>query len=145
MKDTFELGRAARPVTHHEHVMKGRTDMTTMTARNSSATARTTLRAYQEKVRAQIQDGKAKLEQLEAKAKDKRAQAEISAITRLKTAREDIKRKVQDLKTTHDARVARAKAGIDADVWRSRLESRSLAPSSRVSRPENDGSCQKSG
>ena len=98
--------------------------MTTMTNRKSSPTASATLKAYQDKVRAQIQDGKAKLEQLQAKAKDMRGQAELSAITRLKAAKEDIDRKVQDLKTTHDADVARAKAGIDADVvaFKARIE-----------------------
>jgi len=39
-----------------------------------------TLKAYEDKVRAQVQEGKAKLEQFEAKAREKHAQAEISAM-----------------------------------------------------------------
>ena len=74
------------------------------------------LKAYQDKVAAQVQEAKAKLEQLEAKAKKKKAQGEIAAINTMKTAKQNIDRKLQDLKATHDSNVARAKTEIDADV-----------------------------
>jgi wobble nucleotide-excising tRNase len=75
-----------------------------------------TLKAYEDKVRAQVQEAKAKLEQFEAKAKEQHAETEITAINRLKTAKQDIDRKLQGLKTAHDEHLARAKAEIDQDV-----------------------------
>jgi len=75
-----------------------------------------TLKAYEDKIRAQVQEGKAKLEQIEAKAKEKHADAEISVINQLKTSRQDIDRKLQELKSTQDAHLAHAKEVIDADV-----------------------------
>jgi hypothetical protein len=82
----------------------------------TTPTASTTLKAYEDKVNSQIQEGKAKLEQLEAKAKQKSAQAELNAINSLKGTRENIQRKVQDLKTTHESHMAHAQTAIDADV-----------------------------
>lgn len=75
-----------------------------------------TLKAYTEKVKAQVQEAKAKLDLLEATAREKKAQAEITAIGGLKTTRENIERKLQDLRSTSDANASRAKAAIDADV-----------------------------
>jgi F0F1-type ATP synthase membrane subunit b/b' len=75
-----------------------------------------TLKAYQDKVTAQLQEAKARLDQFEAKAKEKNAQTEITAVNNLKTAKRHLDRKLQDLKATHDVYVARAKADIDADV-----------------------------
>lgn len=77
-----------------------------------------TLKAYEDKVRAQVQEAKAKLEQFEAKAKEQKAETEITALNRLKTAKQDIDRKLQGLKTTQDEHMAQAKADIDADVSR---------------------------
>jgi len=74
------------------------------------------LKAYEDKVKAQLQDAKTRLEQFEAKAKEKGAQAEITAVNGLKTAKANIDRKLQDLKKTSDTHVARAKADIDANV-----------------------------
>jgi wobble nucleotide-excising tRNase len=74
------------------------------------------LKAYEEKVRAQVQEAKAKLEQVEAKAKEQKAETEITAINRLKTAKQNIDWKLQGLKTTQDEHLAHAKADIDQDV-----------------------------
>ena len=52
----------------------------------------------------------------EASAKPRLAQAEITAIDGLKTARQNIERMVIDLKTTRDAQVTRAKVDIDAAI-----------------------------
>jgi undecaprenyl pyrophosphate synthase len=81
-----------------------------------TAAAAAAIKAYADKVGAQIQEGKARLEQLEAKAQVKKAQAEIAAIAGLMTARKSLQQKVQDLTTTHQSNVPRAKAEIDADV-----------------------------
>jgi uncharacterized coiled-coil DUF342 family protein len=90
----------------------------------TTSTASATLKAYENKVNAQIQEGKAKLEQLEAKAKQKSAQAELNAINSLKGQRENIQRKVQDLRTTNENQIARAQTAIDADVaaFKARIE-----------------------
>jgi hypothetical protein len=87
------------------------TKMPTMTPAANAA-----LKTYQDKVRAQIQEGKTKLEQLATKAKEHGAQAELNAINTLKSTRENIDRKLQDLQTTHDNNMAHAKAAIDTDV-----------------------------
>ena len=93
--------------------------MATMTQSASAA-----LKAYEEKVNTQIQESKTKLEQLEAKAKQKSAQAELNAINSLKGTRENIQRKVQDLRTTNENQMARAQTAIDADVtaFKARVE-----------------------
>ena len=90
--------------------------MATTTTTSTSHTASETLKAYEDKIKAQIGDAKVKLEQFEAKAKDKRAQAETAAIDHLKAVKENIDRRLQDLKTTHASSVARAKSEIDAEV-----------------------------
>jgi hypothetical protein len=75
-----------------------------------------TLQAYEEKIAAQIHAANARIDEFEAKAKPKRAQAEVTAINGLKAARQNIERMVVDLKTTRDAQVARVKADIDAAI-----------------------------
>lgn len=75
-----------------------------------------TLKAYQDKIAAQIQEAKSTLEQFEAKAKEKKAEAEVATINKLKTAKQNIDQKLQDLKTTNSAHVTQAKAEIDAEV-----------------------------
>ena len=75
-----------------------------------------TLKAYEDKISSQVRDANTKLEEIESKAKEQKAQAEIATVNRLKTARENIDRKLQTLKTTHDADVAQAKTDIDAEV-----------------------------
>jgi hypothetical protein len=74
------------------------------------------LKAYQDKIASQVKEARTRLEELETKAKEQKAQAELAAINRLKTTRENIDRKVQDLKTAHEAHVAQAKADIDTEV-----------------------------
>lgn len=88
------------------------------TAKTQTGRQSTLLKAYEEKITAQVQEAKARLEQVEARAKEQRARAEIDAIGKLKTAKQNIDRKLQDLKTTHETHVARAKADIDAEVAR---------------------------
>ncbi len=90
--------------------------MATTTTTSSSHTAAETLKAYEDKIKAQIGDAKAKLEQFEAKAKEKRAQAETVAVNQLKAVKENIDRKLKDLETTDASYVARAKSEIDAEV-----------------------------
>jgi hypothetical protein len=74
----------------------------------------TTLEAFEGKIVAQMQEAEARIQQFEAKAREKRLQAEIAAVNGLKTARQNIERKLRALATTQDAQIARAKADIDA-------------------------------
>jgi len=75
-----------------------------------------TLKAYEDKVNAQIREAKAKLEQFEAKAATQRTQAESQAIEQLKATRQNLEQRVRDLKTAHESNMDRAKASIDAEV-----------------------------
>jgi hypothetical protein len=63
------------------------------------------IKAYQEKVRAQLQEAKAVLNGFEAHAKGKLAQSEIDTITRLKAKNQEIDNKVH-----HDLKAAGAVA-----------------------------------
>ena len=92
--------------------------MATMRTQIKVVAAAATLKAFADKVSAQIQKGKVTLEQLEAKARQGNDSAEVSAIERLKAAKQNISQRLQDLKTTHQSNVSRAQADIDADVAR---------------------------
>jgi hypothetical protein len=76
------------------------------------------VKAYQEKVNAQLQQAKAVLNGLEAHAKGKLAQSEIDAINRLKAKHQEIEKKVHhDLKTAGEVAVAaKVKTDIDSEV-----------------------------
>jgi hypothetical protein len=89
---------------------EGRKAMTT----ESSPSA--TLKAYQDKIKNQVKEAKTKLEDLEAKAREQQAQAETATINRLKTTKESIDRKLQNLTTTNEAHLAQAKADVEAEA-----------------------------
>ena len=76
------------------------------------------IKAYQEKVNAQLQEAKAVLNGLEAHAKGKLAQSEIDAINRLKAKHQEIEKKVHhELKTAGEVAVAaKVKTDIDSEV-----------------------------
>ena len=78
------------------------------------------IKAYQEKVNAELQEAKAVLNGLEAHAKGKLAQSEIDAINRLKAKHQEIEKKVHhDLKTAVEVAVAaKVKTGIDSEMTR---------------------------
>jgi hypothetical protein len=73
-------------------------------------------KAFEEKVSAQLQEATSKIEGIEARAKGTMAQAEIDAIKDLKTKRQQIDKKHQDLKTSSEAKAAQLRAEIDADM-----------------------------
>jgi hypothetical protein len=78
------------------------------------------IKAYQQKIGAQLQEAKAKLDGLEAHAKGQLAQSEIEQIARLKTKKQEIDSKLhQDLKTAGEVTLAaKIKADIDAEMTR---------------------------
>jgi len=79
-------------------------------------TSNVTIKAYEDKISAQLQQAKAQISEFEARGKGKMAQEETDAINRLKTRQQEIDKKRQDLKTVADAKVGQAKAEIDADL-----------------------------
>jgi putative IMPACT (imprinted ancient) family translation regulator len=76
------------------------------------------IRAYQEKVNAQLQEARAVLHGFEAHAKGKLAQSEIDTINRLKAKNDEIDKKLhQDLKVTGEVTLAaKIKSDIDAEM-----------------------------
>jgi len=87
-----------------------------METQNTQPGTASTLQAYEEKIAAEIHAANSRIDEFEASAKPKRAQAEITAINGLKAARQGIEQMLVDLKTTRVAQVARAKADIDAAI-----------------------------
>ncbi len=85
--------------------------MTTHTAETQTGS---TLAAYEARIVAQIKDADGRIEKFEAKAKEKRLQAETTAVAALKVARQNLEEKLRALATTSDAHIARAKMDIDA-------------------------------
>ncbi len=86
-----------------------------------------TLKAYEEKIGAQLQQAKAQLEEFEARAKGKAAQAEIDTINQLKVKKQEIEKKHQDLKTSGDAKVEQVKAEIDTEMAKFKASLEQLA------------------
>jgi hypothetical protein len=76
------------------------------------------IKAYQEKLRAQLEEAKAVLNGFEAHAKGKLAQSEIDTIARLKAKNLEIDKKVhQDLKVTAEVTLAaKIKSDIDSEM-----------------------------
>jgi hypothetical protein len=87
------------------------------------------IKAYQEKIHAQLEEAKAVLSGFEAHAKGKLAQSEIDTIKRLKAKHEEIDKKVHhDLKVGAEVTVAaKVKSDIDADVAKFKVSLNQLA------------------
>ena len=87
-----------------------------METSNAQPETASTLQAYEDKIAAQIHAANTRIDEFEASAKPRRAQAEITAINGLKAARQGIEQSLAGLKTTRDVQVARAKTDIDAAI-----------------------------
>ena len=76
------------------------------------------IKAYQEKIGAQLQEAKAVLNSFEAHAKGKLAQSQIDTIARLKAKNQEIEKKVRhDLKAGGEVAVAaKIKSEVDAEM-----------------------------
>jgi hypothetical protein len=75
-----------------------------------------TEQTFEEKIHAQLQNAKTELERLEQTAKGKIAQAEIDAINQLKTKRQEIDKRRQELKTAVAAKADQIKAEIESEL-----------------------------
>jgi len=111
-------GSSERPVTSlWEPFPKGSEKTLEPTERGDAMHSQNpTVNAYAEKISAQLQEAKAKIDMFEAKAKEGKAQAEIVAIQAIKTTKQKIDKQIQDLKMASEATVTRLKADLDADV-----------------------------
>jgi len=89
-------------------------------------------KAYQDMVNAQLREAKARLDEIDAIARQKEAQAEITAITSLNAARQQIETRIKDLKTTHESNVLRAKAEIQDDVAKLKTSIAELAAKFKI-------------
>lgn len=87
-----------------------------MATQETPAATGSRLQAYEEKIVALIQAANTRIDEFEARAKPRRAQAEMTAINGLKAARRKIEQMLDGLKTTRDAQVGRARADIDAAI-----------------------------
>jgi hypothetical protein len=87
-----------------------------MPTNTQGTTQAATIKAYEDKLKGQVAETKARLDQLEATAREKKSQAEITAIAGLKATKENIDRRIRDLKTTSAANLSHAKAAIESDV-----------------------------
>jgi hypothetical protein len=84
------------------------------------------VKAHGEKLSAQLNEAKALLDEFEAHAKKNKAQAEIDAINELKAKKQELDKKLQDLKSAGEEKVgADVKARIEADIakFKASLES----------------------
>ena len=90
------------------------------------------IKAYQDKISAQVQEAKARLELVEAAARQKKASSELAAINSLMAAWQGIETRIKDLKTTHETNVSRAKAEIDADVAKFKASIEELAAKLKI-------------
>lgn len=76
------------------------------------------MKAHEQKISAQLHEAKALLDQAEAHARKKKAQAEIDKINNLKAKKEEIEKKFhQHVKTAGEAALAlKIRADIEAEV-----------------------------
>jgi len=76
----------------------------------------TIAKAEKEKINARLQEAKAKLDGLEASARERKAQTEIDAITSLKARRDEIHARIQALSDAGDAKASQVKAELEAKL-----------------------------
>jgi hypothetical protein len=93
-----------------------------------------TIKAYEEKVSALLQQIRAQLGEFEARGKGKFAQAEIDTIQHLKTKHHDIDKKRELLKTVGEAKAGQVKAEIDAEISKLKASVAELAAKASLER-----------
>ena len=74
------------------------------------------IKAYEEKIRAELQKRRAEIMELEAGAKSDFAQAQIDLLKDAKAFQKEIEEKLHELKTTGDGNAEQVKAYIDAKM-----------------------------
>ena len=74
------------------------------------------LKAFEDKIEAQLREAKAKLDEFEAQRKEQRADAEIKAINAFRTQQHELEKKRQELRTVGEAKMGQLKAEIEAGL-----------------------------
>ena len=100
---------------------------------SSGHTAAETLKAYEDEDQAQIAT-RSEARRVRGDGQRKRAQVETAVIGHLKAMREQLDRKLQELKTTQESHVAKVKSDIEAQVVSSRPASTNWEPNSKARR-----------
>jgi hypothetical protein len=92
------------------------------------------VKAYQEKINAQLHEAKALLDGFEAHTKGKLAQSEIDAISRLKAKHQEIEKKVHhDLKTAGEVAIAsKVKSDIDGEIAKFKTSVAELSAKAKI-------------
>jgi hypothetical protein len=85
------------------------------------------MKAYEEKIGAQLKEAKAKLDEFEAHLKGKQADAEIELTQAMRTSHHNIEKKREQLKTAGEALATKTKADIDAELAKLKGLSEQLA------------------
>jgi hypothetical protein len=91
-----------------------------------------TVKAYEEKVKATLQQIRAQISELDSRARGKAAQGEIDAIQRLKSKQHELESKHAQLKGLAEAKLEQHKAEIDAEVTRVKASLAELAAKLKV-------------
>jgi hypothetical protein len=78
------------------------------------------MKAFEDKVSAQLQEAKAKIEEIEAQAKVQKALKEIDALKDLEKRRLEIETRCYELKTLGEGKVGEAKADLEARLTKLR-------------------------
>jgi cupin superfamily acireductone dioxygenase involved in methionine salvage len=73
-------------------------------------------KAHKEQIEARLQQAKAKLDGLEATAKERKAHAEIETIKALRAKRDEIQERLQAFKAVGEAKTSQVKAEIETKV-----------------------------
>lgn len=74
------------------------------------------LKQYEEKIAGQLDQARAQLERLEARAREKKAQTEIDAVNSIKAMKLKLEEQHQQLRTTSGENAAKVKSEIDAGM-----------------------------
>ncbi len=86
-----------------------------------------TLKAFEEKFRAQLQQAKSQLEEFESSAKSTMTRAEIETINHLQTMRQDIEKKHRELKTAGEVKAQQVRTELDAEMNKLKTSLQQLA------------------
>ena len=88
--------------------------------------------AYEEQIDAELEQANAQLAEFEARAKGKKAKAEINTINLLRTKHREIEKKRQDLKTIGEAKVEHSKAEIETEIAKLKTSLAELATKLKI-------------
>jgi capsule polysaccharide export protein KpsE/RkpR len=86
-----------------------------------------TLKAFEEKLRTQLQQTKSQLEAFESSAKSTMTRAEIETIHHLQTMRQEIEKKHRELKIAGEEKVQQVRTELDAEMTKLKTSLQQLA------------------